>query len=519
MEVYSQQSLDRKNHIASITVNYIEKQLNQISDSLNRTETNLQAFRSSNQVLNVEQQSAGISVQYRQLENQLAEMVTRKRYYTYVADYLDKNEDYSDMIVPAAMGIQDQLLNNLMAELITTQNQRSNLIQNNQEKNPLVQKLDVQIENTRKTISENIVAARVATDIQIDELNKRIRKIEAEIKRLPKTQRQLGGIERQYRLNDAIYNYLLEKRAEAKITQASNMPDNIIIEPANMQGNGPISPNKRMNYLAALVLGFLIPFGFLLLRSIINNKIESQENIESLTAVPVMGKILHNRKKNTNVVFDFPNANITESFRSLRTNLEYQFREFPQKVIMVTSSIQGEGKSFAALNLAMSYAQLGRMTLLIDMDLRKPTDYFYKLEDSLPGLSSYLKGQAQLDEIILQSPDRRLHYISSGPIPPNPTELLAQGNIRDMLEGFKNAYDCIILDSAPLAQVSDAYLLFDYSDVKVIIARYNYTIKKVFSFIMKDLLKKNINHTCVVLNDNRVYDDQYGYGYGYNKKK
>ena len=150
----------RKNHIATVTIDYIEKQLNEISDSLSQTEDNLQSFRSSNQLLNITEQATGISAQYMDLQNQLAELVTRKRYYDYVADYLLKNDNFSNMIVPASLGIQDPLLNNLMSELIAAQAQRSNLIENNQEKNPLVQKLNIQIENVKKTISENISCSK-----------------------------------------------------------------------------------------------------------------------------------------------------------------------------------------------------------------------------------------------------------------------------------------------------------------------------------------------------------------------
>ncbi len=246
--------------LPTVTIDYIEKQLNEISDSLSRTEDNLQKFRSSNQLLNITEQANGISAQYMDLQNQLAELVTRKRYYDYVADYLLKNDNFSNMIVPASLGIQDPLLNNLMSELIAAQAQRSNLIENNQEKNPLVQKLGIQIENVKKTISDNIAAVGKTTSISIDEMNKRIKKDEAEISRLPVTQRLLGNIERKYRLNDAIYNYLLEKRAEAKITKASNLPDDIIIEPAKMAGMSPISPNKRMNYLIAFFLGLGLAF-------------------------------------------------------------------------------------------------------------------------------------------------------------------------------------------------------------------------------------------------------------------
>ncbi|MBN1186866.1 MAG: polysaccharide biosynthesis tyrosine autokinase [Bacteroidales bacterium] len=519
MDVYSKQNLNRKNHIAGITIDYIEKQLGEISDSLSQTENNLQSFRSSNQLLDVTEQTTGISVQYRDLQNQMAELVTRKRYYDYVADYLTNEENFSDMIVPSSLGIQDPLLSTLMSELITSQAQRSNLIQNQQERNPLVQKLGIQIDNTRKTIIENIAVVRKTTDISIDEMKKRIRKVEAEISRLPKTQRQLGGIERKYRLNDAIYNYLLEKRAEAKITQASNLPDNIIIEPAKIVGNKPVSPNKARNYLIALFLGLAVPFGSLILKNVISNKIESQENLERLTELPVLGKIMHNHKKNNNVMFEYPKSSIAESYRALRTKLEHHFKGIPRKVIMVTSSIEGEGKSFNALNLAMSYAQLDRRTILVDFDMRKPTGYLAKEEGSLIGLSSYYTDRVNLEEIILKSPHEKLDYISSGPIPPNPVELLALEKTRELLDRLKDSYDCIILDTPPLAQVSDAYLLMDHADIKVVIARYNYTLRKVFALIMNDLKQQNIDNVCVVLNDNHVYRDQYGYGYGYNKKQ
>ena len=519
MDVYSKQNLERKNHTARITIDYIEKQLSEISESLSQTEDNLQSFRSSNQLLNITEQATGISAQYLDLQNQQAALVSRKRYYDYVSDYLVKNDDFSNMIVPASMGIPDPLLNNLMSELIAAQAQRSNLIANKQEKNPLVLKLSIQIENIKKTVSENIAEVKKTTDISIDEMNKRISKVEAEISRLPKTQRQLGGIERKYRLNDAIYNYMLEKRAEAKITQASNLPDDIIIEPAKMDSTGPVFPNKGMNYLIALLLGLAVPFGFLMMKSVMNTKLESQENIERLTDIPVLGKIPHNHRKTNNIVLEFPGSVIAEAYRALRTNLEYHFKGVPRKVILVTSSIEREGKSFNALNLAMSYAHLNRKTILVDFDLRKPTSYFAKEEGSLVGLSSYYTNRVSLEEIIIQSPDEKIDYIPSGPIPANPMELMALDKTNELLDNLKDTYDCIVLDTTPLAQVSDAYLLMDLSDIKVVVARYNYTLKKVFSQILKDLKLKGIENVCIVMNDNRIYNDQYGYGYGYNKKK
>jgi tyrosine-protein kinase Etk/Wzc len=517
MDVYSTQNVNRKNFIAKGTITYIDQQLSEISDSLNQTEDNLQQFRSSRQLLNVTDQASGMSEQYMTLQNQMAELITRKRYYDYLADYIAGNKDFTNMIVPAAMGIEDAQLNSLVSELISAQTQRSNLIQNGQEKNPLIKRLEIQIDNTKKTISENISAVQKTTDISIDEMNKRINRIEAEISRVPKTQRQLGGIERKYRLNDAIYNYLLEKRAEAKISQASNQPDNIVVEPAYFAGI--ISPNPRMNYLMAFALAVILPFAFFYFKSMINDKIEYQGTIDHLTDALLLGKIPHTRRKTKNVVFQFPKSSIAEAYRALRTNIEYQFKEISPKVIIVSSCIEGEGKSFTALNIAMTYAQLGRKTLLMDFDLRKPTSYFAEKEISPMGLSSYFADKVNIHEIIIQSPHNKLDYIPSGPIPPNPVEMLASDDIREIIGLFKEQYDCIVIDSAPLAQVSDAYLLMDYANIRIIVARYNFTLKKVFHMIMNDLKQKNIENVCVVLNDNKVSHDQYGYGYGYENKK
>jgi capsular exopolysaccharide synthesis family protein len=515
MNVYSEQNLEAKNHIATITIDYIEKQLNEISDSLSQTEDNLQRFRSSNQLLNITDQATGISAQYMDLQNQLAELVSRKRYYEYVSDLLI-NDNFSNLMLPASMGISDQLLNNLMSELLKAQAQRSNLIENNQERNPMVQKLGIQIENLKKTISENITAVGKTTSISIEEMNKRVRKVEAEISRLPQTQRQLGNIERKYRLNDAIYNYLMEKHAEAKITKASNLPDDIIIEPAKT--TGLISPNKRKNYLIAFFLGLALPFGLLILKNTLNNKIEDQSDIERITDVPVLGKILHNRFKTSNVMFEFPKSNIAESFRALRTNLDFYVRGGHKKVIMVTSCLESEGKSFVAQNLAMGYAQLGPKTILVDLDLRKPKTYFKEGEESQEGLSSYMINKSTLEGIIKKSPHERLDYVLAGILPPNPVELIALEKTELLLTKLKNDYDIVILDTTPLAQVTDAFLLIEHAEIKIIVVRQDQTTRNVFSLIMKDLQKKNISNVCVVLNDNKYFQDQYGYGYGYYAK-
>lgn len=515
MKTYSQQNLEYKNHNAEITISYIDRQLDEISDSLKFAEDKLQRFRSSNQVLNFSDQASLVLVQNTELENQLAELETRQRYYDYVADYLENNDDFSNMIVPASMGISDQLLNNLMSELITAQSQRTALIQNNQERNPTVQKLNFQIENLKKTITENISAIRMTTQISIDEKKNRIAELQTVMRRLPATQRQLGGIERTYKLNDAIYNYLLEKRAEAKITLASNLPDNMIIEPAKMVGNRPISPNKKINFLAAFIFGIALPAGIFTLKGILYNKIDSLETIEMITNALVMGKILHTSYKKGYTVFGSPRNEVAESFLALRTNIEYHYGAINKKIILVTSSVEGEGKSFTAFNLAAAYAKLGKSTILVNCDLRNPASWFGNPVDDSPGLSSWCLNHTELSDIIQHSPYENLYYIQSGPVPENPVELIAREKTKKMIEQLKTTYDCVILDTAPLAIVSDTFLLMDYALVKILIVRLDYTSRKVLSMTLNDLKTKNIRNISIVLNDNKKRIKQYGYGYGY----
>jgi capsular exopolysaccharide synthesis family protein len=183
---------------------------------------------------------------------------------------------------------------------------------------------------------------------------------------------------------------------------------------------------------------------------------------------------------------------------------------------MVSSSLERDGKTFISLNLAMSYAQLGRKTILVNFDLRKPTNYFNEHNGKIEGLSSYLINKCNLEDIIRKSPHDKLDYILGGFIPPNPVELIALEKTEKLLNKLNVDYDIIVLDTTPLAQVTDAYLLMDYAELKIIVARQNMTLKKVFSLIMKDLQLKKVGNVCIVLNDNRITQDQYGYGYGYN---
>ncbi|MGM0408796.1 MAG: polysaccharide biosynthesis tyrosine autokinase, partial [Bacteroidota bacterium] len=447
------------------------------------------------------------------LQNQLAELMTQKRYYDYIKEYNSDNSDDTQIVPPSAMGVQDPQLNNLIEELSVAQAKKDNLIQNNQERNPIVKRLDIQIKNLENTVSENIASAARRNEISINEMQNRIERIESEMSELPETQMQMGGIERNHNLNNSIYNYLLEKQAEAKITRASNLSDNVIIEPAHLAELKPVSPKKMQNYIIALLLGFAFPFSILLIKNALKPTISTQEDIENITNATVLGKVFHfSNRKEKNVFVSSPNDKTAETFRTLRTNLNFAMNGSSHKTILVTSCLSGEGKSFNALNIAASYAQMGKKTILLNFDLRNPQSIIKKI-DNTTGLSLFLNEEVTLNEIIQKTEFKNLDVIHSGPVPPNPLDLMEKEMMTNLFDFLKKNYEYIIIDTPPLAQVSDALTLIRYSNLNLIVTRYNVTKKKLLRLVLSELKNKNINNVYIVLNDNKLVSEQMGYGY------
>jgi len=514
MQVYVSSKLEEKNHLANVTIDYIEKQLEEVTSSLSFTEDNLKRFKSVNRAMNVDEQASRLSEQQLELQNQLAVFMVQKRYYDYIKGYNLSGTDENQIVTPASMGVTDLVLNRLVEELATAQSQLDILIKNNQERNPMVNRLRIQIRNLKSTISENIATAERANDMAISEMQNRLEQLDSRISRLPATQMQLGGIERTFNLTESIYNYLLEKQAEAKITKASNLSDIVVIEPAHMIGYSPVSPNKKVNYLIALFLGFGIPISILLLKMNFKTTITEQEDIERITNAPVLGKVFHNKNsKEQNVFLSARHTIISENFRTIRTNLNFALGGgHSSKTILVSSCVSGEGKTFNALNIAAAYAQIGKRTILINFDLRNPSSVI-KDADNSTGLSLFLSGETELERVIQKSNFKSLDLINSGPVPPNPLELMESEKTANLLEFLKKNYDYIIIDTPPMAQVSDALTLIQHADLNLIIVRYNVTKKKLLRLVLGELKTKNINNVNIILNDNKLVSEQMGYGY------
>lgn len=522
LEEYMERNLEQKNLVSENTVIFIDEQLVGIQDSLHKAEIDLQTFQEGNEFMDLGAQSQEMYNHLKNTEKRKAELELSIKYYQNLQDYIKKNiDDINKLVVPSAMGIQDQMLNKLVLELVALSSEKSKQLVTSTEKNPVVQTLDEQIFQTKKQLLENIQNMINNTNVTIKELNRQIMSYEEQIKLLPTTQRAYLGYERKFALNDELYKFLMQKRAEAQIVMASNSPDNSVIDEARVSTARVVAPRTMMVYLVCLIMGCAIPAVFIFLKELLNTKVLEKNDIEKITKLPIIGQIplISNsdpHSSNTYVI-DSPKSPISESFRSIRTNIEFIVQGKEKCVFSVIADSPGIGKTYISINMASIYAMYGKKTVLVGFDLRKPRIYQeFGLTNKL-GISSFLCGKASIDEIIQHSGKLpTLDIITAGPIPPNPAELIASDRCSDLFRELKERYDYIIVDTPPLMWVTDALLLMKHVDTAIYVIRQGVTHKKVLESVIKDLESRKYNISIVVngIRYQGVYGYRYSYGYG-----
>ena len=516
-KAYLQKNIGKKNSIAESTIQFFDNQLDILEDSLQQTEGNLQRFRSNNKVMDISSKADQVFKGASELENQKAELQARAKYYNYINDNLDKDRNGSSLLVPSSMGINDNVLTGILEEYLKLNSERNNLIQNKQTQSPYFNTLTIKINNQKNTLSENIKYLINTNNIQLNAIEERLRKENAQISALPGTERQLVGIERKYKLNDNIYTYMLEKKAEAQVAKASTLTENDVLETAKLTQPGPISPNKGVNLAVGFFVGLLLPFAGFGIKSLMDNTISSEQVLTSLTKIPSIGRISHNKgKKQSAVLIDSPKSAISESIRTVRTNIDYFLQGKRNKVILFTSSMSGEGKSFNSLNIALSFSLLNRKTILLDFDLRKPNSYQSEVVPEREiGISSFLSGDATLEEILVHTTIPYFDYIPAGPVCPNPAELISSERTENMIRQLQQEYDYVIVDTPPIGLVTEAFLMMQYADLKIFVVREKVTPKKQLAGIMDEMENKKIENLYWLLNDVDLRDTYYGQSNSY----
>lgn len=512
--------LDGKNQFATNTIRFIDSTLVAMESQLKQTGNELKSFQKDKNIFEV--QDGGLKVSDKIMNFDIEkDQITRKiAYYNSLKSYLNNSADYSRLPAPSVAGIEDPNIIANVSKLIALSTQRSEMAYAVKSEK-IFKDFDNQMEAVKNVLQENIISAKSSLVYDLSVMNAKIGQAESTVKRLPEEQQELLKIKRKYDLNDNIYTEFLQKRNEAEIVKASNLSDIHFIDPAKDIGGGLIGPKTSANYILALFLGILIPLIFVFGIFFINNSIQNEDDISKLTQIPLLGVIGLNKGALNLAVFDKPKSALSEAFRGIRSSLQFLYKKQQvngSKTLMITSSISGEGKTFCSINIATVFALSEKKTVIVGLDLRKPrlADEF-KLTTPL-GVVNYLIKQNSLEEITSSTVVPNLDVILSGPIPPNPSELILSDAMSELIEELKLKYDYIILDTPPVGLVADSLELVQFSDVVLYIVRQNYTKKEMITLLNNRIKRGELSNVSIVLNgyENKAkYGAAYGYGYGY----
>ena len=512
--------LDGKNQFATNTIRFIDSTLVAMESQLKQTGSELKTFRKDKNIYEIEGGGAKFTDKIMDFDVEKDQVTRKLAYYNSLKSYLNNSVDYSRLPAPSVAGIDDPNVVVNISKLISLSTQRSEMAYAVKSEK-IFKDFDNQMQAVKSVLLENIASAKNSLMTDLAMVNSKIGQAESTVKRLPEEQQELLKIQRKYDLSDNIYTEFLKKRNEAEIVKASNLSDIHFIDPAKDIGGGLIGPKTSVNYVLALFAGILVPLFFIFGIFFINNAIQNTEDISKLTQIPLIGVIGVNKDSLNLAVFDKPKSALSEAFRAIRSSLQFLYKKQQvsgSKTLMITSSISGEGKTFCSINIATVFALSEKKTVIVGLDLRKPrlSDEF-GLKNQI-GVVNYLIKQNSLDEITNSTQIPNLDVILSGPIPPNPSELILSEAMKELVLELKQKYDYIVLDTPPVGLVSDALELAQFADVTLYIVRQNYTKKDMITLLNTRIKRGELNNASIVLNgyENKAkYGTAYGYGYGY----
>ncbi|MHC2990863.1 capsular biosynthesis protein, partial [Pontibacter sp. HJ8] len=518
IDVYNRETIEEKNLAVTKTIKFIDDRLVYLSQELTDVEKDVARYMQDNSIIDPAASGGLYQTTAHGYNQQITENEIKLDILNSVEAYI-KKEDNKFESVPSTLDIADPTLVGLIANFNELQSQRRRLLRTVTDNSPLVSNVNEQLEVLRLNIIENLHNIRNGLLVVRKNLQASARQFESQMRQVPSMQRELTVIGRQQGIKEGLYLYLLQKREEAALSQAITPSNSRVIDPATASGS-PVEPQSTNIYLIALLVGLALPFAGIFMRDMLNDTVQELRDVEKGTSTPILGEIAHNDSGNMLVVAQESRSSSAELFRLLRANLQFAAGGKENKVILVTSSMSGEGKTYFSLNLAASLVMTGKRVVVVGFDLRKP-----KLTQgvNLPnniGITNYLiSDTVGIEDLLQYAPEMpELAIIGSGPIPPNPAELMLLPKIGTLIEELKSAFDFIILDSSPVGQVADTLALAPYIDSSLYIVRYNYTHKKQLQIVDELYKSRKLKHPMIVLNDakkNNSYSYSYGYGYGY----
>lgn len=523
LEVYSKEALEDRNLFAHTTIQFIDERLKFLTSELSDVEKDVEQYKRENELTNVTSNADQYITQAGEYNKQLAELGIQIEVLESIESYINKQPGKFEL-VPSTLTIQDPTLVQLITRFNELQLERERMLRTTLPNNPLVQDINEQLASLQLNILENLHNIKNGLVITQKSLQSTSGRFRSQIKKVPSIERDLLEINREQGTKGNLYLYLLQKREESALALEVTVSKSRMLDPATA-GDQPVSPKKTLVYLFALIVGLGLPFSGIYIKDALNDKVQYKRDVQRATNTPILGEISQNSTGKNLVVIEESGTAIAELFRLIRSNLQFATAGKENKVVLVTSSTSGEGKTFFCINLAASLTLIGKKVVLLELDLRKPS---LMKQLGLPlgvGISDYLvsSDKVSIEDIIRPlSSVPGLYLARSGSIPPNPAELMMSHNLAHLIHELKASFDYIIIDTAPVGKVADAFSLSSLVDSTIYMVRYNYTAKGQIELIEDIYRNKKFLHPMIVLNCAKEGAKQaygYGYSYGYSKNK
>ena len=516
LEMYNINTNNDKNEVAQKTAEFINERISIISKELGSTEKDLESFKRGAGITDLTSDAQIALTGSAEYEKKRVENQTQINLLQDLQKYM-QNEGYE--VLPSNIGLQDVNLAAAINRYNDVLVERKRLLRTSTENNPTIINLDTSIGAMKENVQVSLDRVLRGLFITKADLDREASRYSRRISEAPGQEREFVSIARQQEIKAGLYLMLLQKREENAITLAATANNAKIIDDA-IADDAPVSPKGRMIYLIALVLGVGIPVGVIYLLELTKFKIEGRSDVEKLTNVPIVGDIpLTDEKQGAIAVFENQNNLMSETFRNIRTNLQFML-ENDKKVILVTSTVSGEGKSFISANLAISLSLLGKKVIIVGLDIRKPgLNKVFNIPRKEVGITQYLANPEKNLMDLVQPSDvsKNLYILPGGTVPPNPTELLARDGLDKAIETLKKNFDYVILDTAPVGMVTDTLLIGHVADLSVYVCRADYTHKNEYTLINELAENNKLPKLCTVINGLDLKRRKYGYYYGYGK--
>ncbi len=510
---YSNQNLNKKNSRGQNSVEFLNEQIARVKDSMDVAAQALENFKSESGVIgNYESSSNLVMGNLVNLEQTRAETQQRLNYYQNTLQGLKNSNGSTAIMAPSAAGInQDPLFNRLVEQYIEIATRLNKLRATATESNPLVTQLKTEAESLREAIVDNLISSISVEKSNLADVNRRIASLKSDMSTLPGEERKLQLLQREHDNLVVKYNELLNTKEKAQLALATNTDNVEIVDAPKKIGYQPVEPNSKVIFSIAFGIGIMIPLALILIKDMANNNIRDKKELESQTKAPLLGMIANGPKDAKLITHKYPNSAIAESFKFARINLQYFHQNSQEKVIGITSSISGEGKTFCSANLSATFAESGKRTILVCCDLRKPKiqDYF-NLRG--PGISEYLSELASVEDIVQPTDIRNLDVIAPGVPQEDPIRMFESFRMDHLMEELSRRYDYIIVETPPIGYVADYFVLLKHFNINLFVVRYNYTNKNILSGINDLYINNKIKNLYLLFNDVR-FSAEYGYGY------